>query len=67
MNKRILIGTACMLVGGALVVIGLLKIPIVPVVLILIGGALGFSGYKIYETRRSDKPQDLVYGGFKKK
>lgn len=61
-NKRLAIGTGCMLVGGALVVIGLLKIPIVPVVLVLVGGAIGFVGYKIYETRRSDKPNDLNFG-----
>jgi len=55
-----------MLVGGALVVTGLLRIPVVPVVLILLGTALGFTGYKIYELRRSDKPNDLNYGSIPK-
>ena len=61
-NKRVLIGVGCMLVGAALVVIGLLQIPILPVVLILVGVALGFTGYKIYETRRGGKPDGMEYG-----
>ena len=51
-----------MLVGGALVVKGLTLIPGLPIVLILLGGALGFVGYRIYELRRSDKPNDLNFG-----
>lgn len=62
MNKSILIGFGCMLVGAILVIIGLLRIPVISVILILIGGALGFTGYKIYENRRSDKPNDLNFG-----
>ncbi len=61
-NKRLLIGLGSMLVGGVLVVVGLLKVPVVAAVLVLLGGTLGFVGYKIFENRRSDKPDDLVYG-----
>lgn len=62
MDKSTLIGFGSMLVGAILVVIGLLRIPVIPIVLIVIGGALGFGGYKIYENRRSDKPKDLNFG-----
>lgn len=62
MNKKVLIGTGRMLLGGILVVIGLLRIPVIPVVLILVGGALGFTGYRLFETRRSDRPDDMIYG-----
>ena len=61
-NKKLLIGVGCMLIGGSLVVTGLLRIPVVPIVLILMGGTLGFIGYKIYELRRSDIPNDLNFG-----
>ena len=49
MDKNMLIGVGGMLVGGALVVVGLLKIAIVPVILILIGGAVGFTAYKVFK------------------
>lgn len=62
-NKRLLVGVGGMLVGGILVVAGLLRIPVVPVVLIILGGAVGFIGYKIYDLRGSDKPKGLEYGG----
>ena len=61
-NKRLLVGIGCMLVGAVLVVTGLLGIPVVSVVKILIGGALGFVGYRIYERRRGGKPDDLNFG-----
>lgn len=61
-NKRLLVGVGCMLVGGALVVAGLLRIPVVPVVLVLVGGAVGFVGYKIFENRGSEVPKDLELG-----
>ena len=61
-NKRLLVGIGCMLVGGALVVTGLLRIPVLPIVLILIGGAVSFVGYTIFRSRRSDKPKGLEYG-----
>lgn len=61
-NKRLVVGVSCMLVGSALVVTGLLRIPVVPIVLILIGGAVGFVGYKIYELRRGSIPSDLNLG-----
>lgn len=61
-NKRLLVGVVCMLTGGALVIIGLTQIPGLPIVLILVGGALGFVGYKIFKSRKSDKPNDLNYG-----
>ena len=61
-NKRLLVGIGCMLVGGALVVTGLLRIPVVPVVLIMIGGSIGFVGYKIFEARGGGIPSDLNLG-----
>ena len=61
-NKRLAVGVGAMLVGGALVVIGLLQIPPVPVILILIGGAIGFVGYKIFERRRGEIPSELNLG-----
>jgi hypothetical protein len=61
-TKRTLVGLGAMLVGAILVVSGLLQIPVVPVVLILVGGVLGFIGYKIFENRGNTKPDDLVYG-----
>lgn len=61
-NKRLLVGVGCMLVGGALFVTGLTQMPGLPIVLILIGGALGFVGYRIFESRRSDKPKGMEYG-----
>ena len=61
-NKRVLVGIGAMLLGGVLVVTGLLRIPVVPIVLILVGGAVGFGGYKIYETRRRGIPGDLELG-----
>ena len=61
-NKRLLVGIGCMLVGGALVVTGLLRIPVIPVVLILIGGTLGFVGYRIFESKGTDIPRDLNLG-----
>lgn len=61
-NKRLAIGVGCMLVGGALVITGLFRLPIVPIVLILIGGAVGFVGYKIYEARNGGKPNDMNFG-----
>ncbi len=48
MDKKMLIGIGGMLVGGVLVVGGLLQIPVLPVVLIVIGGALGYVGNKVY-------------------
>ena len=47
--KKEIISIGGMLLGGALVVIGLLKISIVPVILILVGGAIGFTSYKIFK------------------
>ena len=61
-NKRLAIGVGCMLVGGILVITGLLGIPVVSVVKVLIGGALGFVGYTIFEKRGSNKPDDLNFG-----
>jgi len=61
-NKRLLVGLGCMLVGGVLVVTGLLRVPVVPVVFILMGGSVGFVGYKIFESRRNDKPNDMNFG-----
>ena len=61
-NKRLLVGVGCMLVGATLVVTGLLRIPVVPIVLILMGGTIGFVGYKIYELRRGSIPSDLNLG-----
>ena len=61
-NKRLLVGVGGMLVGGVLVVKGLTLIPGLPIVLILVGGALGFVGYKIFEKRGSNKPSDLNFG-----
>lgn len=61
-NKRLLIGVGCMLTGGALVITGLTQIPGLPIVLILVGGALGFVGYKIFEKRRGNIPSDLELG-----
>ncbi len=60
-NKRLLIGVGGMLVGAILVVAGLLRIPVVPVVLILMGGTIGFVCNGIYK-RRNDKPNDLNFG-----
>ena len=51
LNKALLIGLSCMLIGVALVITGLSKLAIVPIVLIVMGGAIGFSGYKIFEQR----------------
>ena len=48
MDKNTLYGLAGMLVGGVIVVTGLLKIAVLPVLLILVGGAIGFAGYRIY-------------------
>ena len=61
-TKVALIGIGAMLVGATLVVVGLLQIPVVPVVLILVGGAVGFVGYKIFENRKNAKPNDLYFG-----
>lgn len=61
-NKRLAVGVGCMLVGGALVITGLVKLPVVPFLLILTGGAVGFIGYKIYELRKSGKPNDMNFG-----
>lgn len=61
-NKRLLVGVGCMLVGGALVVAGLARLPGLPIVLILMGGALGFIGYRIYEKRNGGKPKGMEYG-----
>lgn len=61
-NKRVIVGICCMLVGGILIVIGLVQIPIVARVLILIGGTVGFIGYRIYELRRNNRPKDLNFG-----
>lgn len=61
-NKRLLVGIGAMLVGGALFVTGLFRIPVVSIVLILMGGAIGFVGFYIYERRRGGKPNDLNYG-----
>ena len=61
-NKRLLVGVGCMLVGGVLVITGLLGIPVASVVKVLLGGALGFVGYKIFEKRGSSKPNDLNFG-----
>lgn len=60
-TKRTLVAIGVMLVGGVLFVSGLLQIPVVPVVLILVGGALGFTGYKIFLSR-NNKPDDLIFG-----
>ncbi|MFX0084316.1 MAG: hypothetical protein ACFFAU_01480 [Candidatus Hodarchaeota archaeon] len=48
MDKNRLYGVGGMMVGGALVVTGLLQIPVLPVVLIVVGGAVGFIGYKFF-------------------
>ena len=61
-NKRLLVGVGCMLVGGILVVTGLLGIPGASVVKILLGGAIGFVGYVIFEKRRGYIPSDLNLG-----
>lgn len=61
-NKKLAVGVGCMLVGGVLVVTGLLGIPVASVVKVLIGGAIGFVGYKVFESRRSNKPSDLNFG-----
>ena len=60
-NKRLAIGGGCMLLGGILVVTGLLRIPVVPVVLILMGGTIGFVGNRIYK-KRNDKPEGKPEG-----
>ena len=51
LNKNLLIGLGCMLVGAALVIAGLSRLPAIPIVSIVMGGAVGFSGYKIFEKR----------------
>lgn len=51
LNKNLLIGLGGMLIGGILVVKGLTMIPGLPIVLILVGGAIGFACYKIFENR----------------
>lgn len=61
-SKVILIGCGAMLLGGVLVVVGLLQIPIIPVVLILAGGGLGFLGYRVYKNKNNIKPEDLYFG-----
>lgn len=51
LNKALYVGLGTMLVGGILVVVGLLNVPKVAAVEILLGVALGFAGYKIFEKR----------------
>ncbi len=48
MDKNMIYGVGGMLVGGSLVIGGLLQIHVLPVVLILVGGTIGFVGYKFY-------------------
>jgi len=50
-NKALCIGLGMMLVGGILVVVGLLNVPKMAVVEVLLGGAVGFVGYKIFGQR----------------
>lgn len=61
-TKVTLVGCGAMLVGAILVITGLLQIPVLPVTLILVGGALGFVGYKIFESRKNIKPDNLIFG-----
>ena len=51
LKKALYVGLGAMLVGGILVVVGLLNVPKVAVVQILLGGAIGFAGYTIFEKR----------------
>jgi len=50
-NKALCIGLGMMLVGGILVVVGLLNVPKMAAVEVLLGGAVGFVGYKIFGQR----------------
>jgi len=62
LGKRLLVGVGSMLVGAVLVVVGLIQIPVIAKVLILLGGTVGFVGYRIYEQRGKDKPDGMIYG-----
>jgi len=62
MNKTFLIGLGCMLVGAISVVWGCLTIPVIAIVKIVVGGAVGFVGYKIFSSPEAKKPSGLDYG-----
>lgn len=61
MNKQGLIGIAGMFVGGVLVIVGLLNIPVMSVVLIVLGGAVGFTGHYFYDHKNTEY-KDLNFG-----
>ena len=61
-NKRLIIAVACILGGGLGVITGLLDVPKIAVIKVLVGSAVGFVGYYMYERRRSGKPKDMKYG-----
>ena len=49
MDRNTLYGVGGMLVGGVLAAIGLLQISVLARVLVLVGGVIGFTSYKIYK------------------
>ena len=51
LKKVLYVGLGTMLIGGILVVVGLLNVPKVAAIEDLLGGALGFVGYQIFEKR----------------
>lgn len=61
-TKVVLVGLGAMVVGGILVVVGLLQVPTLAKVLILVGGGVGFVGYKIYDKRNQIAENNVYFG-----
>lgn len=63
MNKETMVALGVMGLGGLLVLVGLLQVPVISGVLIIVGALMGFIGYTLYKDRNNNEPPEgMIFG-----